>query len=79
MKGKWVHRRMDGQSMRQLEREDTMGQTEGRLCLWMFFRLFQSNIAKSLEPGLGCRDSSYGDGHGIKNLDEMEATTSGSC
>lgn len=31
MKGEWVYGSMDGQSMRQLGGEDTMGQTESRL------------------------------------------------
>lgn len=79
MIGEWLYRSMDRQSMRQLEREDTIGQTENRLCLWMFFRLFHSNTAKSSKPGFGCRDSTYRDGHGIRNLDEMEATKFGSC
>ena len=80
MKGEWVYGSMGGRSLRQLGREDTMGQTERRLCLWVFLSLrFQSNIAKSSEPGFGCRDSSYGDGHDIRNLDEMEANKSGSC
>lgn len=70
---------MDEQFTRQMEMEDTIRQTESRLSLWMFFSVFQRNTAKSSEPGFGHRDSSCGDGHGIRNLDEMEATKSDSC